>query len=322
MRAIRVDEYGGPEVLAPVEVPDPVAGTGEVVVRAVAIDTIYLETQIRGGWGDAFGVEPPYVPGGAAAGTIVSVGPGVDPSWNGRRVLAGSGTKGTYAELIRASTERLVPIPDDLGMSEAAALAHDGVTGMGIFDAMAIKPSERVLILGAAGGMGTLLVQLARAAGAQVVGAARGARKLDLVRRLGADAVVDYTEDDWTDQVREALGGLPVDVLLDGVGGDLGTAAFDLVAHGGRVSAHGAASGGFAEPDETAIRSRGIVVRGIESVQFEAPEMVRLATKALVEAAAGRMRPVVGAEFALADAAAAHRAIESRAVPGKALLVT
>lgn len=91
MHAVRVAEYGGPEVLVPVESPDPVAGTGEVVVRAEAIDTIYLETQIRGGWGEAFGVAPPYVPGGAAAGTVVSVGPEVDPSWVGRRVLPGPG---------------------------------------------------------------------------------------------------------------------------------------------------------------------------------------------------------------------------------------
>jgi NADPH2:quinone reductase len=321
MRAVQVAEYGGPEVLVLVEMPDPVAAAGEVVVRAEAIDTIHLETQIRGGWCAAFGVEPPYVPGGAAAGTVVSVGPGVDPSWSGLRVLAGAGTKGTYAELVRTSTDRLVPIPDGLDLPDAAALAHDGVTAMGILEAMTIKPSERVLILGAAGGMGTLLVQLAHSAGAQVVGAARGTQKLDLVTRLGADAVVDYSEDDWTDRVREAFGGLPVDVLLDGVGGTLGTEAFGLVAHGGRVSAHGAASGGFAQLDETNARARGILVRGIENVQFEAPEMVRLATKALVEAAAGRVRPVICRVFALSDAVEAHRAMETRAVGGKALLI-
>ncbi|MBA3292883.1 MAG: zinc-binding dehydrogenase [Geodermatophilaceae bacterium] len=321
MRAVRVIEYGGPEVLVPVEMQDPAPAEGEVVVRAEAIDTIQLETLIRGGWGQAFGIQLPYVPGGAAAGTVVSVGPGVDPSWSGRRVLAGAGTKETYAELVRTSTERLVPLPDGLGMPEAAALAHDGVTGMGIVEAMSIRPSERVLILGAAGGMGTLLVQLARAAGAQVVGAARGAQKLDLIRRLGADAAIDYSDEGWTGQVREAFGGVPVDVLLDGVGGTLGTEAFGLVAQGGRVSAHGAASGDFAELDESDTKARGILVRGIADVQFEAPEMVRLATKALDEAAARRLHPVIGRTFALADAADAHRAIAARSVPGKALLI-
>lgn len=321
MHAVRVAKYGGPEVLVPVELPDPVAETGEVVIRAEAIDTIYLETQIRGGWGEAFGIEPPYVPGGAAAGTVVSVGPDVDPSWGGRRVLAGAGTSGTYAELVRTSIDRLVPIPDGLGMSEAAALAHDGVTAMDIMEGLTIKPSERVLILGAAGGMGTLLVQLAHGAGARVVGAARGAQKLDLIRRLGADVAVDYSVDGWIEQAREAFGGLPVDVLLDGVGGELGSEAFELVAHGGRVSAHGAASGDFAELDETAVKERGILVRGIADLQFEAAEMVRLATKAVTEAARGRLRPVIGRELTLSEAADAHHAIEARAVSGKALLI-
>lgn len=206
-------------------------------------------------------------------------------------------------------------------MAEAAALAHDGVTAMGIMEGLTIKPGERVLILGAAGGMGTLLVQLAHAAGARVVGAARGAQKLDLIRRLGADVAVDYSLDGWIEQAREAFGGLPVDVLLDGVGGELGSEAFALMAHGGRVSTHGAASGNFAELDQTAVDERGILVRGIADLQFEAAEMVRLAAKALTEAARGRLRPVIGREFALSDAAEAHHAIEARAVPGKALLI-
>ncbi|UFU06578.1 zinc-binding dehydrogenase [Ruania halotolerans] len=321
MRAVQVSQYGGPDVLVPVELADPQAEAGEVIVRTAAIDTIYLETQIRGGWGEMFGVTLPYVPGGAAAGTVVSVGPDVEASWQGRRVLVGVGTQGAYAELVRAGIDQLVPVPDGLGLREAAALAHDGVTGMGILEAMAIKPSERVLILGAAGGMGTLLVQLAHGAGAHVIGAARGAEKLGLVDRLGADTVVDYSEDGWIERVRDALDGQDLDVLLDGVGGELGTAAFGLVGRGGRVSAHGAASGDFAELDETQVRDRGILVRGIEDVQFDPPEAARLAARALDEAAAGRMRPVIGREFALSDAAEAHRAIEARSIPGKALLI-
>lgn len=321
MRAVQVAEFGGPEVLVPVEVPDPVAAAGEVVIRTEAIDTIYLETQIRGGWGEMFGVTPPYVPGGAAAGRVESVGPGVDPSWIGRRVLAGAGTTGTYAERVRTGTERLVRVPDGLGLSEAAALAHDGVTAMGLTEAMTIQPGERVLILGAGGGMGTLLVQLAHAAGAQVVGAARGTQKLDLVKELGADAVVDYAEPDWNARVRGAFEQLPIDVLLDGVGGDLGTEAFRLVADGGRVSIHGVASGGFTRLDQEDVRTRGITVRGIEHVQFEPSEMVRLAASALAEAAAGRLHPVIDRRFDLSDAAEAHRAIESRSVRGKALLM-
>ncbi|KOY53872.1 MULTISPECIES: zinc-binding dehydrogenase [unclassified Streptomyces] len=316
MRAIRVDGYGGPEVLLPVELADPVPGPGEVVVRAEAVDTIYVETQIRGGWGASFGIHPPYVPGGAAAGTVVAVGEGVDPAWRGRRVVAAPGTKGTYAELVRVPAELLVPVPDGLESAEAAALAHDGVTGSGIVEGVGIEPGDRVLILGAAGGMGTLLVQMAVAAGAYVVGAARGGQKLALVRELGADRAVDYTEPGWT----EAVGG-PVDVLLDGVGGELGLAGFGLVRDGGRVSAHGAPSGGFTELDPAEVERRGIALRGIAEVQFPPEEITRLAGRALAEAAAGRLRPVIARRFPLAEAADAHRAIEARAVAGKALLI-
>lgn len=320
MRAIQVSQYGGPEVLVPADLPDPQAGEGEVIVRAEAIDTIYLETQIRSGWGAMFGVTLPYVPGGAAAGTVVSTGPGVSSSWLGRRVVAGAGTHGSYAELVRAGVDRLVPVPDGLDLREAAGLVHDGVTGTGIIEYASLKPGNRVLILGAAGGMGTLLVQLARSLGAQVVGAARGEAKLALVRRLGAHAV-DYTEDGWTDSVRDAFGGLPVDVLLDGVGGGLGTEAFRLVADGGLVSAHGAASGDFATADEQSAQDRSIVLRGLADVQFEAPEMVRLASRALAMTMEGRMRPVIAREYPLTSAAEAHGAMEARSIPGKALLI-
>ncbi|MFF3624137.1 zinc-binding dehydrogenase [Streptomyces sp. NPDC002467] len=316
MRAIRVDVYGGPEVLVPVEVPDPVPAAGEVVIRTEAVDTIFVETQIRGGWGEAFGIRPPYVPGGAAAGTVVAVGEGVDPAWLGRRAVAAAGTKGTYAELVPVPLEGLVPVPEGLGPREAAALAHDGVTGTGIAEGIGIRPGERVLILGAAGGMGTLLVQIAVAAGARVIGAARGERKLALVRELGAETVVDYSEPGWTERV-----GGPVDVLLDGVGGELGLAAFALVRDGGRISAHGAPSGGFTELDPAQVERRGLTVRGIAEVRFPAAEIARLTAVAFEQAAAGRLRPVIARTFPLAEAEAAHRAIEARTVPGKALLI-
>ncbi|MFI6984107.1 zinc-binding dehydrogenase [Embleya sp. NPDC050154] len=118
-----------------------------------------------------------------------------------------------------------------------------------------------------------------------------------------------------------ALDGRSVDVLLDGVGGELGTWAFALVADGGRVSAHGAAGGGFAEVGEADARTRGIVVRGIADVQFDAPEIVRLTTRALEEATAGRLRPVIAREFPPSEAVHAHRAMEARAIAGKALLI-
>lgn len=178
-----------------------------MVVAVAAVDTIFVETQIRAGvFGEHFTVQPPYVPGGGIAGTVRAVGEGVDEVWLGRRVITSLGPTGGYAEQAVASAARLVAIPDGLGLTEAAALVHDGVTATALLESTDLAAGERVLILGASGGMGTLLVQLAKAVGAQVVGVARGEAKVSLVRELGADAVVDAAGDDWVGRARTALG--------------------------------------------------------------------------------------------------------------------
>ena len=169
--------------------------------------------------------------------------------------------------------------------------------------------------------MGLSLVQLAAVAGVHVIAAARGKRKLDLARELGADVVVDYSEPDWTDRVREATGGTGPTVVFDGAGGEIGRAAVAVAADGARISAHGAPSGGFAPIDPEEAARRGLTVRGIQDVQFGPEEFHRLAERALEEAAAGRIRPVIGRTFPLARAADAHRAIQAREVLGKALLL-
>ncbi|GAA1350846.1 zinc-binding dehydrogenase [Streptomyces beijiangensis] len=321
VRAIQVTEFGTPDVLRAADIPAPVPGPGEVLIQVSHIDTIFVETQIRAGWGrDFFPVQPPYVPGGALSGTVLATGPDTDPSWTGRRVVAGPGLSGAYAEQVVARTGQLVPVPDTLGLLEAAALAHDGVTATGIAEGVRIESTDRVLILGAAGGMGTLLVQLAHAAGAQVVGAARGDEKLSLIRQLGADAAVDYSDPDWPALARKALGGAGADVILDGVGGDLGLQAFALAADGARVSAHGAPSGGFAPIDPEEAGRRHISLRGIADVQFAEEDIVRLATKVLAQAAAGTLHPTIARVYPLERASEAHRAIEERALAGKAVL--
>ncbi|MEU8266606.1 zinc-binding dehydrogenase [Sphaerisporangium sp. NPDC049002] len=322
MRVAQVTRFGGPEVLETVEVPDPVAGPGQVVIDVSVADTLFVETQIRMGWGrDFFPDEPPYVPGGAVGGQVLSVGEGVDGSWVGRSVVASTGGGGGYAEQAVVSEEALIPVPEGLGLAEAAGLLHDGVTGLGVFESAEVEPGEWVLVTAAAGGMGILLVQLAHAAGARVAAAARGVRKLDLARELGAEIAVDYTEPGWAERVREATGGAGPDVVFDGAGGESGLAAFEITARVGRFSAHGAPSGGFSPVDPEEARRREITLRGIQHVQFAPGEHKRLAERALSEAAAGRVKPVIGQTFPLDRASDAHAAIESREVIGKTLLL-
>lgn len=221
MRVVEAIQFGGPEVLVARPVPDPVAGPGQVVVAISAVHVLFIDTQLRSGWGsEYFGVRPPYVPGSGVAGTVDAVGAGVDPGWVGRRVVCDTGAgSGSYADRVVVPTEALIPVPDELGLPEAAVILHDGRTALLLADAAAIRPEEWVLILGAAGGLGLLLVQLAHAAGARVIGAARGQEKLDLAKRAGADIVIDYSAPGWPEQVRAATGGLGPDAVFDGVGG-------------------------------------------------------------------------------------------------------
>ena len=150
------------------------------------------------------------------------------------------------------------------------------------------------------------------AAGGRVIATARGRRKLDVVRTLGADVVVDYSEPDWPERVRETTGGTGPDVVFDGAGGELGRAAFEITAPGGRFSAHGGPSGGFTEIDPYEAERRRVTVRGIQQVQYSPAELHRMTERALSEAAAGRIKPVIGRTFPLEQAADAHAAIEAR----------
>ncbi|MFF5174613.1 zinc-binding dehydrogenase [Micromonospora sp. NPDC000089] len=318
MRAIEVDRFGGPEVLRLVEGPAGPPGAGEALVDVAAVDVIWVETAIRSGaMTDWFPQRPPYRPGGGVSGTVAEVGAGVDPAWVGRRMVTRAGG---YADQVLVPVDSLVPVPDGAALPDAAAVTRDGVTAYGLMELLEAGPRDRVLVTAAAGGMGALLVQLARAAGATVVGAARGAAKLDAVRRLGADVAVDYSAPDWTDPVRAALGG--VDVVLDGAGGSYGREALDLLVPGGRFSAHGRPAGDFAAPDPDAARLRGITTLGIRDVRYAPEQAHRQLVRAVDALAAGTITPLIGRTFPLERAADAHRAIEQRTVVGKALLIT
>ncbi len=323
MRAVQVDEFGGPGVLGLRDVPEPDFGADEAVIAVEAIDTLVLDTAIRRGEAvDWFDVRPPYVPGQGVAGHVVAMGANVDPAWQDRRVVARTGQQGAYADRVVVPESALVAVPEGLPLEDAVALLHDGLTAMALLEAAAITDGDRVLVLGAGGGMGVLLVQLATAAGGIVVAAARGERKSELARDLGARDAVDYGEPGWEDRALAAAGGGRFAVVFDGVGGDLGRAAFALTEPGGHFSAHGAPSGDFAAVSEQAAAERGITLRGISDLWFGPDDQRRLTQAALDAAAAGALRPVVGQTFTLDRAAEAHAAIEERRVVGKTLLVT
>jgi NADPH2:quinone reductase len=329
-QVIEVREFGGPEVLTPADVTEPGAGPGQVVIATAAADVLHIDTMIRSGraapW---FPIRPPYVPGNGVAGTVVSAGPGADPALAGQRVVAHTGAaggSGGYAERAVVPADRLVAVPGEVSAASAVAMLNDGATALGLMAGTGVRPSEWVLILGAAGGLGLLLTQLARAAGGHVVAALRvagpqGDRKAAQARAAGAEAVVDYSDPDWAAQATAATGGSGPAVVFDGVGGSLGVTAFGVTAAGGRFSGHGAASGGFAPVDRDEAGRRRITVQGIEQVQFPAGMHEKLTGQALAEVAAGRLRPFIGQSYPLDRAADAHRGLESRSAIGKTLLI-
>jgi len=303
MRAIIVERFGPPEVLVPATVPDPAPGAGEALIDVAIANVTFVETQVRAG-------RPPHPAMAPALPAIL--GNGVGGTAGGRRVVASLGGSGGYAERAVAPAAALIDVPDGLGLPEAVALLADGRTALSLLRAAAVRAGETVLVEAAAGGVGSLLVQLARAEGARVVAAAGGVRKLALAAELGADAGVDYGEPGWDERAE------PVDVVFDGVGGAIGRAAFGLLRAGGRFSAYGMASGTFTRiTDDEAAACDVTIVRG---GPLSPDELRALQWEALAAAAAGRLRPVIGQTFALERAADAHAAIEARATVGKTLL--
>ncbi|WP_280271912.1 zinc-binding dehydrogenase [Nocardia wallacei] len=329
MRVVEAKTFGGPDVLVPGTAPAPVAGTGEVVIDVAAADVMFLDARLRGGWGtDFFPLRPPYVPGGAVAGVVSAVGEGVDPAWLGKRVASATAASGIggglpiggYAEQALAKAETLAELPGGLDFVPAAALVHDGTTALAVAEQAAIQAGETVLITAAGGGLGILLTQLARAAGARVIAAAHGQRKLDLARRLGATEVIDYEEPGWADSVLERTGGAGVAVVLDGAGGPIGRDALGVVAAGGRFFGYGNAAGGFAELDTEHAAAQGITVSTLMDITAAGTDFHALGARALVLAAEGSLEVVVGQTFPLERAAEAHATIEARQAVGRTIL--
>src|SRR5580704_14443153 len=317
MRAVIMRRFGPPGVLEPAAVPSPVPAAGEVAVDVKFAGVTFVETQIRAGRPPRPEMLPalPAILGNGVGGTITEAGDGVDRGLIGRRVVASLNGTGGYASRTVTDTARLLEVPGGVELRAAVALLADGRTALSLAELAEVRPGDTVLVE-AAGGVGTLLVQLARNAGARVAGLARGERKLGIVRGLGADVAVDYGDGDWPQRVRDAVGG--VDVVFDGVGGEIGRAAFGLLRPGGRFCPFGMASGSFAGVTGELALARQVTVRA--GFGADPAKLREFARTALAEAAAGRIRPVIGQEVELERAADAHAAIEARATIGKTLL--
>jgi NADPH:quinone reductase len=319
VRAVLLREFGAPEQLVAEEVPEPVAGEGQALIDVEFANITFIETQLRAGNAPVLAMSPrlPAVLGNGVGGVVSSVGEGVDAALVGRRVVSTTGGSGGYAERVVVEAAGLIEVPAELELADAVALLADGRTALGLIRATDPQPGETVLIEAAAGGVGSLLIQLVHNAGVRVVAVAGGERKVALASGLGADVAVDYTKLRWPDRVRELAG--EVNVVFDGVGGEIGAAAFGLLGRGGRFLAFGMASGAFTPLADGEAAKRGITV--LRGAPISPEQMRELSQAALAEAAAGRLHPVIGQRFDLEQAADAHAAIGSRATVGKTLLV-
>jgi NADPH2:quinone reductase len=326
MRVVRATAFGGPEVLVPGEATEPEPGPGELLVDVSVAEVLFLDTQLRAGWGrEFFELGPPFVPGAGVAGVVASVGDGVDRSWVGRPVIASSSgvgeyNGGGYAERAAVPAETVLEVPDGVGLQDAIAAMHDGSTALSRLEPAEIESGDVVLVTAAGGSLGAWLVPLAARTGATVIAAARGERKLALARERGARVAVDYSEDDWADRVRAEIGDAGVDVVFDGAGGRIGGEALELTGRGARFFSNGAASGDFARVGAEAGR-RGVRLIGIDD-RVSVAERRRHAADALALLATGEIRPLIGQVVPLERASEAHAAIEDRRVAGKTLLVT
>jgi NADPH:quinone reductase len=315
-----LSEFGPPGNLTVAEVPDPAPGPGQALVDVHIASITYVETQVRAGRAPNPAMLPrlPAVLGNGVGGVVASVADDVDPALVGQQVITTTGGAGGYAERAVADAAGLIGVPPGLRLADAVALLADGRTAVALVRRAGLQAGETVLVEAAAGGVGSLLVQLARQAGARVVAAAGGPHKASVATELGADVAVDYAAAGWADRVREQVG--LVDVVFDGVGGAVGGTALRLLADGGRFCAFGMASGSFTDLADDQTADRGITV--LRGAPVSPAQMRELSLAALAEAAAGRLRPLIGQTFPLERAADAHAAIAGRATVGKTLLFT
>jgi len=328
VRAVRIGRFGGPEVLELVETPTPPPGPGQALVRVHAAGVNFAETLMRQ---DRYATTPdlPVVLGAEVAGTVDGLGSGARGPAVGERVavplFAAGIYSGGYADHVLVDASLLVPLPDDLPFEVATALMVQGLTAL-YLTRQAPPRGRTVLVTAAAGGVGSLLVQIAKRAGARtVIAAASTAGKLDLARSLGADAGVDYTRPGWVEAAREASGGAGPDVVYESVGGAVTKASLEALAPRGTMVVYGALNmQGFqlGVPELLGLVFKNQSLAGFALVPLLTPDGVRTALGELFDlAVSGRLRVKIGGTYPLERADEAHRALEGRLTTGKLVLV-
>ncbi len=320
MKAVRVHEFGGPEVLCLEEVPTPQAGRGEVLVRMHAVGVNPVETYIRAG---KYARVPdlPYTPGNDGAGVIEQVGPDVHEFKPGDRVYTAGSISGTYADFALCRTEQVHRLPANVSFAQGAAMGTPYATAYrGLFQRADARLGDTVLVHGASGGVGTAAVQLALARGLRVFGTAGSDEGLTLVRAQGADEVFDHRAPDHYIQIMNATGGRGVDVIVEmlanvNLGKDL-----TILAKGGRVVVIG--SRGRVEIDPRDTMQRDADIRGMVLPNTPPAELATIHAALVAGLENGTLRAVIRKEFPLADAAKAHRAVMEPGAFGKVVLRT
>jgi NADPH:quinone reductase len=315
MKAIRVNELGGADKLSLEDVAKPTPKADEVLIKVAAAGINYADTMMRSG---NYLTKPdlPFTLGYEAAGTVEELGADVKNLTIGQRVLATT-SSGGYAEYATAKAALTMPIPDELGFGESTALLVQGLTALGLLNET--KAGDSILIHAAAGGVGTLLVQLAKHKGLKVIGTASSEAKLQMVASLGADFAINYSEDDWTDEVLKATDGKGVDWLIEMVGGDIVAKNLKVLAKHGTMWIYGSASGEDFKVSVLSLMNKNHIIRGYWLMNESVENRIAFTKELLGHIRENRLQIQV-TEFPLEKAKEAHEAIENRKTTGKVVL--
>ncbi len=315
MKAILMRDYGNVDVLSYEEVTTPEPNADEVLIKVEAAGLNYADIMLRKG---VYIIKPetPFVPGFEVAGTIEKLGTNVKGFQIGQRVIAFLQTGG-YAEYVVALSQQVFIIPENLEAGKALALVVQGWTALGLLQEL--KPNQTVLIQAAAGGVGVFLVQLAKIRGAKVIGTASTPEKLEIIKQLGAEIAINYSKSDWTEQVLKATNGKGIDLLIESVGGEIGSQSLECLAHGGTIIIYGQSSDKNFQLSSSDIFFKSLTIKGY-LVRDETLENLAKYTKELMTLFDDSRLNILVTEFPLEKAADAQRALETRKTTGKVIL--